>query len=53
MAGGGVRRGVTEAELDRTVDALMQVMHYSVETTMITSATHNVGRSVLSLIHGQ
>jgi hypothetical protein len=46
-------RGISDAELDRTVEALMQVMHYSVETNMITSATHNVSKSVMSLLHGQ
>jgi hypothetical protein len=44
---------VSDAELDRTVDALMQIMHFTVETNMLTSATHNVSKSVMTLIHGQ
>ena len=44
---------ISDAELDRTVEALMQMMNFSVETNMITSATHNVSKSVMTLIHGQ
>jgi hypothetical protein len=45
--------GITDSELGRTVEALMKVMEYGVETNMITSATHNVSKSITSLIHGQ
>jgi hypothetical protein len=44
---------ISDTELQRTVDVLMKMMNYSVETNMITSATHNVSKSVMTLIHGQ
>jgi hypothetical protein len=45
--------GITDAELNRTVEQLMEMMQYSVETNMLTSVTHNVSKSVMTLIHGQ
>jgi hypothetical protein len=45
--------GITEAELDRTVEALMAVMGYSVETSMITTAANNISKSSSTLIRGQ
>ena len=45
--------GITDADLDRTVEALMQVMRYSMETGMITTATNNVSKSATTLLRGQ
>jgi hypothetical protein len=45
--------GLTDAELSRTVDALMEVMRYSMETSMITTATNNITKSAMSLTRGQ
>jgi hypothetical protein len=45
--------GITDAELDRTVEALMAVMGYGVETSMITTATNNISKSSSTLIRGQ
>lgn len=45
--------GITEADLDRTVEALMQVMRYGMETGMITTATGNVSKSATTLTRGQ
>jgi hypothetical protein len=44
---------ISEKALERTIDALMQTMRYTTESTMITTATHNATRSITSLIHGQ
>jgi len=44
---------ISDTQLERTVDALMQVMRFGVETNFITSATHNASKSVTTLIHGQ
>lgn len=44
---------ITESDLEHTVEALMKMMHYTVESTMIGSATSNVTKSVMTLIHGQ
>jgi hypothetical protein len=45
--------GVSDADLDRAVEALMQVMSYSMETSMITTASNNVSKSASTLIRGQ
>jgi hypothetical protein len=45
--------GITDAELNRAVDALVEVMRYSMETSMITTATNNVTKSAMTLTRGQ
>jgi hypothetical protein len=44
---------ITDADLEHTVEALMKMMHYTVESTLIGTATNNVSKSVMTLIHGQ
>ena len=44
---------VSDTDLDRTVEALMQAMQYNVETTLISTATNNVTKSAMTLLHGQ
>ena len=45
-------QGISDNDLERTVEALMQVMQYSVETTLISTATNNVSKSAMTLIRG-
>lgn len=45
--------GVSDADMDRAIDALLSVMSYSVETSMITTATNNLSKSTSTLIRGQ
>lgn len=44
---------VDEAELERTIEVLLKVMHYSMETGMITTASGNISKSTQTLIRGQ
>lgn len=44
---------ISDAELNRTVDALMEVLRYSMETSMITTATGNISKSATTLTRGQ
>jgi hypothetical protein len=45
--------GVTDAELSRTVDVLVEVMRYGMEASMISTATSNVSKSAMTLTRGQ
>jgi hypothetical protein len=40
-------------ELQRIMDFMFEIAQYNTETTMITSATNNISKSVTSLIHAQ
>lgn len=40
-------------ELQRVMDVMLEIMHYSLETSMVTSATGNVSKSVSTLMRGQ
>lgn len=44
---------VTDMDLERTVEALVQAMQYGVETSLISAATNNVTKSAMTLLHGQ
>jgi hypothetical protein len=44
---------VSDTDLERTVEALVQAMQYNVETTLISTATNNVTKSAMTLLHGQ
>lgn len=53
-SGSGERiASISDTDLERTVEALVQSMHYSVETTLISTATNNVTKSAMTLLHGQ
>lgn len=45
--------GISNAELDQTIEALMTVLHYGMETSLIASASHNISRSGNTLLRGQ
>jgi hypothetical protein len=45
--------GVSLDELQRIMDFMFEIAQYNTETTMITSATNNISKSVTSLIHAQ
>ena len=40
-------------ELQKVMDVMLEIMHYSLETSMVTSATGNISKSVSTLIRGQ
>lgn len=44
---------VAEAELDRTVEILMQVLSFAVETNLVASSSGAISRSVNTLLRGQ
>lgn len=45
--------GITDAELNHAVDALMRVLQYGMETAMVTTATNNISKSATTLTRGQ
>ncbi len=45
--------GITDAELSRAVNMLVEIMHYGMETAMVTTATNNVSKSAMTLTRGQ
>lgn len=49
---GGVQP-VADAELDRTVEILMQVLSFAVETNLVASGSGSISRSVNTLLRGQ
>ena len=44
---------VADAELDRTVEILMQVLSFAVETNLVASGSGSISRSVNTLLRGQ
>jgi hypothetical protein len=54
-AGGAVSgvQPVADAELDRTVEILMQVLSFAVETNLVASGSGSISRSVNTLLRGQ
>jgi hypothetical protein len=44
---------ISDAELNRAVDALMEVLRYSMDTAMVTTATNNISKSATTLTRGQ
>ncbi len=50
---GGRTESLSMVELQRVMDVMLEIMHYSLETSMVTSATGNVSKSVSTLIRGQ
>jgi hypothetical protein len=44
---------ITEAKMSRAVDALMEVLRYSMDTAMVTTATNNISKSATTLTRGQ
>lgn len=54
-AGGAVNgvQPVADSELDRTVEILMQVLSFAVETNLVASGSGSISRSVNTLLRGQ
>ena len=44
---------ITDAELGQAVDVLVDVLRYSMETAMVSTATNNVSKSAMTLTRGQ
>jgi hypothetical protein len=49
----GAVQPVADAELDRTVEILMQVLSFAVETNLVASGSGSISRSVNTLLRGQ